>query len=105
MGVGEITAAFLSAGKPLVIRFDGSYWYSQPWGKGPATYMAERRSVRLAVLPVAGIWLLARFLEACGDGRHFYTHLAAAAGLVFSCAVLWALLSRVHSVLQIYFES
>jgi hypothetical protein len=21
------------AGKPLVIRFDGSYWYSQPWGK------------------------------------------------------------------------
>lgn len=57
--------------------------------------------MQLAVLTVAGIWLIARFLEAFGDGRHFYTHLAPAAGLVFSCAVLSALLSRVHSVSRV----
>jgi len=61
-----------------------------------ASYMANRRIVRLVVLPVAVIWFFARLAEAFGDSRHFYTHLSPAAGLAISCAVLWALLRRVH---------
>ena len=34
----------LRASTPLVIRFDGSYWYSQPWGKTGAKPHVERGS-------------------------------------------------------------
>ena len=54
------------------------------------SYMGNRREVRLLVLPLAAIWLIARALEAFGNGHHFYSHLAPAAGLALSLAVLWA---------------
>ncbi len=59
-----------------------------------ASYMANRRIVRLLVMPLVGIWLIARGFEALGDSRHFYTHLAPLAGFALSCAVLWAILDR-----------
>ena len=66
-----------------------------------AAYLANRRIVRRVVIPIAAIWLLARVLEAFGDGRQRYTHLAPLAGLALSCAVLWALLSRFGSVSKV----
>jgi hypothetical protein len=66
-----------------------------------ASYMANRRIVRLVVLPVTTIWLIARLLEALGDSRHYYTHLAPVAGLAFSFTVLWGLLNRVHTVSRV----
>ncbi len=66
-----------------------------------ASYLANRRIVRLAVLPTAIVWIAARALEAFGDSRHFYTHLAPVAGLALSCAALWAILNRLDSVPQV----
>jgi hypothetical protein len=59
-----------------------------------STYMASRRIVKLVVLPVAGVWLLARLVEAFSDPRHFYAHLAPIAGFLLSCATLWAIFDR-----------
>jgi hypothetical protein len=66
-----------------------------------ASYMANRRMIRLIVLPVTVIWLIARLLEALGDSRHYYTHLAPVAGLAFSFTILCALLTRVHAVSRV----
>jgi len=63
-----------------------------------ASYMANRRIIRLVVFPVAGLWVVARFLEAFADSSHTYTHLAPAAGLAFSCAVLWAIMDHFDSI-------
>ena len=65
------------------------------------SYMANKRIVRLLVIPLAGIWLVARALEAFGDSRHAYTHFAPVTGLALSCAALWALLDRFASVPQV----
>ncbi len=62
------------------------------------SYMASLRIVWLVVTPVAALWLLARLLEAFGDSRHFYTHLAPIAGLALSVAVLWGILARFGSI-------
>ena len=59
-----------------------------------ATYMANRRIVKLVVLPVASVWLLARIIEAASDPRHFYAHLAPIAGFALSCSILWAIFDR-----------
>jgi hypothetical protein len=66
-----------------------------------ASYMANRRIVRLVVLPVAGVWLTARILEGFADGRHFYAHLAPMAGFALSCSILWAILDRFDWVSRI----
>jgi hypothetical protein len=66
-----------------------------------ASYMANRRIVRFVAIPVAGIWLVARLLEAFVDPRHFYAHLAPIAGFVLSCSVLWAILDRFDRVPKI----
>jgi len=55
---------------------------------------------RLAI-PLSGFWMLARLLEEFGDGRHFYDHLAHAAGLAVSCTVLWALFDRIRDPPQV----
>jgi voltage-gated potassium channel len=59
-----------------------------------ANYLANRKLLLRLAIPVAGIWLVARLLEAFGDSRHEYTHLAPIAGLALSCAILWALLRK-----------
>lgn len=66
-----------------------------------ASYMANRRIVRLVVFPVAAVWFVSRLAEAFGDSRQFYAHLSPAAGLAFSCAILWALLGRVRSASRV----
>ncbi len=66
-----------------------------------ASYMANRRIVRFVAIPVAGIWLVARLLEAFTDPRHFYAHLAPIAGFLLSCSVLWAILDRFDRVPRI----
>ena len=63
-----------------------------------ASYMANRRIVTHVAVPVAGVWLVARLLEAFADPRHFYAHLAPIAGFVLSCSVLWAILDRFDRV-------
>ena len=62
-----------------------------------ATYMTNKRLPLFVVIPAAVIWLVARALEAFGNSHHPFTHLAPVAGLVLSCAVLWALLQRFSS--------
>jgi Ion channel len=66
-----------------------------------ASYMANRRILFRVAIPVAGVWLIARLLEAFADERHFYAHLAPIAGLVLSCSVLWAILDRFDRVSKI----
>ncbi len=66
-----------------------------------ASYMANRRIVTHVAVPVAGLWLAARLLEAFADPRHFYAHLAPIAGFVLSCSVLWAILDRFDRVPKI----
>ena len=65
-----------------------------------ASYMANRRIVALVVSPLAGLWLIARALEAFGGSGHVYTQLAPAFGLALSCGVLWAMLDRFDSITQ-----
>jgi voltage-gated potassium channel len=66
-----------------------------------ASYMANRRIIQYVAVPVAGVWLAARLLEAFADPRHFYAHLAPAFGFVLSCSVLWAILNRFDRVSKI----
>jgi hypothetical protein len=63
-----------------------------------AGYLANRRIVRLVVVPVGALWVVARALEAFGDHRHVYTQLAPVMGLALSCAVLWGILDRFYSI-------
>ncbi len=63
-----------------------------------ASYMANRKIVKVVVLPIAAVWLVARLLEAFGNRQHADARLAPAAGLALSCAILWALFQRVRSV-------
>jgi voltage-gated potassium channel len=63
-----------------------------------ASYIADRRIVVRVALPIGGIWLITRFLEAFGNPSDAYAHLSPTAGLALSCAVLWALLSRFGSI-------
>ena len=63
-----------------------------------ASYMANQRIVKVVVLPIAGVWLIARLLEAFGNRQHADARLAPAAGLALSCAILWAIFMRVRSI-------
>lgn len=65
------------------------------------TYMGSKRIVRLAVLPISGIWLIARLLEAFGNRMHWYTNLAPIAGFALSVSFLWAIFERFNSVPRI----
>ena len=66
-----------------------------------ASYMANRKILWRMGIPVAGVWLVARLMEAFVDGRHFYAHLAPLAGFLMSCSVLWAILDRFDRVPEI----
>jgi Ion channel len=63
-----------------------------------ARHLTNMKIVRRVVIPSAGIWLVARALEAFGNSSHFYAHLAPIAGLGLSCAILWAILDRFESI-------
>lgn len=57
--------------------------------------------VRYAVLPTAGVWVIARVFEAFGDSQRLYAHLAPVAGLALSCAILWAIFDDFHAMPEI----
>ncbi len=59
-----------------------------------ARHITNRKIIRYVVIPAAGIWLVARTLEAFANPARAYAHLAPIAGLGLSCAILWALLDR-----------
>jgi Ion channel len=59
-----------------------------------AHYMAGRRVVRWAILPIAALWAIARLLEAFASPAHFYARMAPPMGLALSCALLWGILER-----------
>jgi voltage-gated potassium channel len=64
-------------------------------------HLADLKVVRRVVLPVGILWLFARLVEAFGDPRHAYTHLAPLAGLALSCAILWGLFRRFGSIAKV----
>lgn len=66
-----------------------------------AHYLASRKIVRNVVLPIGAVWLIARLVEAFGDSSQEYTHLAPIAGFVFSCALLWGLISRFGTISRV----
>ncbi len=59
-----------------------------------ASYLASHRFVRFVVIPVAGLWALARLLEAFGNPHHLYSRMAPLAGLALSCSLLWGIFER-----------
>lgn len=50
------------------------------------------------MFPLAGVWVLARLLEAFGPAGQHYTRLAPVAGLVLSCTLLWGIFERSQQV-------
>jgi hypothetical protein len=66
-----------------------------------ASYMASKKIIRVGVLPITGVWLIARALQAFGDSRYWYAHLAPIAGLALSISILWAIFDRFNSVPRI----
>jgi hypothetical protein len=59
-----------------------------------ASYMASRGILVYVGLPIGGLWIISRILEAVGDSRHFYTHLSPIFGLALSITILSAILKR-----------
>jgi hypothetical protein len=60
-------------------------------------HFANRLVVRRVVLPVAGIWMITRIMEAFGNPHEPYANLSPVVGLVFSCSILWAMFDHFHS--------
>lgn len=60
-------------------------------------HFANRTVVRRVVLPVAGIWMITRIIEAFANPHAPYANLSPAVGLVFSCSILWAIFNHFHS--------
>ena len=61
------------------------------------SYIVNNKTIRIAGLSVAGLWLVTRVLEAIGSTHSIYSHLAPVAGLGLSCMILWAMVDRFHS--------
>jgi len=60
-------------------------------------HSANRSVVRRVVLPVAGIWIITRLVEAFANPHEPYANLSPVVGLVFSCSILWAIFDHFHS--------
>jgi len=60
-------------------------------------HFANRLVVRRVVLPVAGIWMITRIIEAFGNPHEPYANLSPVVGLAFSCSILWAMFDHFHS--------
>ncbi len=59
--------------------------------------MANRGIVSRVVLPIAGLWMIARMVEAFGNRHEIYANLSPVVGLLFSCSVLWAIFAHFRS--------
>ena len=63
-----------------------------------ANYIASQRLVWFGAVPLGGIWLITRLLEAFGNSHERYSHLSPIAGFALSCAILIALLGKFRTV-------
>lgn len=62
-----------------------------------ARLSVSKKIVIRVVLPLSGLWILARLAEGFSNGEHIYNLLSHSAGLMLSCAILWALFDRLHT--------
>ena len=62
-----------------------------------ARLSVSRKIVIRAVLPLAGLWILARLAEGFSNGEPIYNLVSHSVGLMLSCAILWALFDRLHT--------
>jgi hypothetical protein len=62
-----------------------------------ARLSANKKIVIRVVLPLSGLWILARLAEGLSDGEHIYNLVSHCVGLTLSCAILWALFDRLHT--------
>jgi hypothetical protein len=60
-------------------------------------HFANRSVVRRVVLPVAGIWIITRLVEAFANPHEPYANLSPVVGLMLSCSILWAIFDHFHS--------
>jgi hypothetical protein len=49
------------------------------------------------VLPLSGLWILARLAEGFSNGQSIYNLVSHSVGLMLSCAILWALFDRLNT--------
>jgi len=61
-----------------------------------ARLSVSRKIVIRVVLPLSGLWILARLAEGFSNGEHIYNLVSHCVGLMLSCAILWALFDRLH---------
>jgi hypothetical protein len=62
-----------------------------------ARLCVSRKIVMWVVLPLSGLWILARLAEGLSNGQYIYNLVSHSVGLTLSCAVLWALFDRLHT--------
>jgi hypothetical protein len=62
-----------------------------------ARLAVSKKIVVRVVLPLSGLWILARLAEGLSDGQHIYNLVSHSVGLMLSCAILWALFDRLHT--------
>jgi hypothetical protein len=62
-----------------------------------ARLSVSRKIVIRVVLPLSGLWILARLVEGFSNGEHIYNLVSHSVGLALSCAILWALFDRLHT--------
>ncbi len=62
-----------------------------------ARLAVSRKIMIRMVLPLTGLWILARLAEGGSNGEHIYNLLSHSVGLMLSCAILWALFDRLHT--------
>jgi hypothetical protein len=63
---------------------------------GARLSVSNKIVIRL-VLPLSGLWILARLAEGFNNGQHIYNLVSHSVGLTLSCAILWALFDRLHT--------
>jgi hypothetical protein len=59
-----------------------------------ARLSANKKIVTRLVLPVTGLWIVARLFEGLGNQPHLYNMLSHGLGLILSCSILWAIFER-----------
>jgi hypothetical protein len=64
---------------------------------GGLSEIAAGTFIRRIVLPIAGIWMTTRMIEAFCDRTKLYANLSPIVGFVFSCSILWAIFDHFHS--------
>jgi voltage-gated potassium channel len=62
-----------------------------------ARLAVNKKIVIRVVVPLSGLWILARLAEGLSNGQHSYNLISHSVGLTLSCAILWALFDHLHA--------